>query len=281
MQPISFGKKYVPYSYATPKNSKKSTENAKREDVTANSTQENSDIAAMQDASTAPEAAQEAQREEATTPLDGFGQQTNKFKISTSKPEDPSPALTRRLVIATTSFEVRQLMAEASRSLMSLRMIAATGEKEDQATAQQYIKKIEKFLKRSQKKIKSLSEEDKMQAQKAVEENNAKNENAKKIEKELRQKKHKRQNEEQRYLLETELQTGNVKSSNFKNPSSPLDAASEAQIALQAKMLAQKYAAMATVSSDSSQSESAELAVESFETAAEDGAALQGESVSE
>jgi hypothetical protein len=99
--------------------------------------------------------------------------------------------------------QVRQVMSEASSSLIQLRLVAATAEKEEAAAARGGIRRLERLLSRGAKKIRSLDKENAMRVRKKRAEQNEQKERAKKIEDELRKKEKARKAREQSYLRES------------------------------------------------------------------------------
>ena len=113
-----------------------------------------------------------------------------------TKPESKPPLrskagkLTRRLVMATGQFEVRQILTEASKELLSMRVAAATYEGSEAATALAIVRNLERLIDRGVRKIHDLNEEDELRARKAREE--------------LKEKEQKRMTRERRYLLDAD-----------------------------------------------------------------------------
>lgn len=156
---------------------------------------------------------------------------------STSPPQDKSGALTRRLVAAISQMEIHQVISEANESMISLRVAAATGDKDTAKAAKAIIRKMEKLIRRGHRKVADLNKEDGMRQEQTRAEKQQKKERAEQIKKELREQIRKRKEREKKYLREEEEREQNVPS-NFK-----LDAATEAQIEQQAQMQATMEAA--------------------------------------
>lgn len=157
------------------------------------------------------------------------------FETRTSKPQDNSSELTKRLVAAAGQFEVRQITAEANTSLVKLRMYAGISTGKDKEIAEAYIKRLEKLLSRADRKIKDLNNEDIMKLEQARAKKKNQQKRAEEIKAELRKQKVLRKQREQNYLIEDMYERLGV------NPDSEskLDSASEAEIAIQAEAMAE------------------------------------------
>lgn len=168
----------------------------------------------------------------------GWSQAGSSMTFSTGSPSDDSALLTQRLVRATTQMEVIEIRSKALGSLASLRIIAGTGSEEDAKEAKSIIKKLEKLVKRSHRKIKDLSKEESLR----LDENRAvqteKKDLAEKIEKELRRREIERKAREQSYLNEEDEIFGNMVNGKKRGVSSQLSSSEEARIERMAKMQA-------------------------------------------
>lgn len=163
------------------------------------------------------------------------------IQMSGSKPSNSAPALTRRLVIATGQFEVRQIIADANKQMLNLHMIAAVGG-EDGALARAYIKQLDKLINRADRKIKNLDNEDGLKIQKSRAEQKKQQKRAEEIKVELRKQEAKRRLRENGYLLELLQEEMNGLTGQGGGPA--LDAGSEAAIAAAAEAMAAAEFAM-------------------------------------
>ena len=84
-----------------------------------------------------------------------------KYKAS---PSDSAPRLTKRLVSAMSTFEVRQVLSSADRDIVALRAIARSDDTKAAASAASYIKKLEMFVRRAKRKIEDLDREEDIRA---------------------------------------------------------------------------------------------------------------------
>lgn len=167
------------------------------------------------------------------------------FKISAGKPEDSAARLMRRLVGATSQFEVRNIMSNASKDILSLRFIAAMGEGEDKAKAQQFLAKLEKLIDKASKKIENLNKEDMLRIEQVRVDQKKQADRAEQIKAELRRKRDKREREEQKWLRDSENESVQETAAEGFASFMP-NAASEAEIAMQAEAQAAMEIAMET-----------------------------------
>ncbi|MDR1702210.1 MAG: hypothetical protein LBR56_05500 [Sporomusaceae bacterium] len=123
------------------------------------------------------------------------------YEMSESKPSDSSGPLTQRLVSALGQFQVRQVIADANKALLSLRVIAG-GNGKHAALARAYARKLEKLLVRADRKIEDLDKEDGLKSQKSRAEKLNHEKRIEEIKKELRKKELERRMRENGYLLE-------------------------------------------------------------------------------
>jgi len=169
---------------------------------------------------------------------DSRTQNANGVNISTSKPQDGSSKLTKRLVAALGQFEVRQVISSANKNLMSLRMIAAAGNGEDAKLARSYIKKLEKLINRASSKLEDLNKEDILKFQQARAKQQKQKQRVEEIKAELRKKQHARMARENGYLL-GDLQENILGTKDTANAPMPVSGVtSEAAIAAQAETIA-------------------------------------------
>lgn len=182
----------------------------------------------------------EAAKEETDTLAGATQSAAADFGVSVSKPTDNSGEYTRRLVAAKSQFAVRDILTNAHSDLVSMRMVAAmTVDKEDAAEARACIKRLEKLVRRGNKKIRDLDSEDGLKMKETRAKQERKLERVREIKAELRRERMKRLNREQGYLLEQIEAMLNGRKPNPKNAqNSQLDATSEAAIEAQAQMRA-------------------------------------------
>ena len=138
----------------------------------------------------------------------------NNFNYEPKKPSDNSSALLVRLVAATGQFEVRQVIADASKDLVELRITAAMSKGKDAELANAAVAKLEKLISRAQTKIKDLNKEDDMKLQHTKAKRQKLEKRAEEIKEELRKHIQKRKEKENKWLLEDmrEQGIGNVQS---------------------------------------------------------------------
>lgn len=120
--------------------------------------------------------------------------------VATQKPKDNAAALTARLVMAGTAFQVQSIAAEAGSDLVSLRATAAMGKGETAQLAKACIAKLEKVIIRCRRKVRDLDNEDLIhRRQKRAEEENQQK-RAERIKQELRKKRSLRASRENAWL---------------------------------------------------------------------------------
>lgn len=108
--------------------------------------------------------------------------------VAVSKPRDNAAALTSRLVMAGTPFQVQAIAAEAGSNLTSLRATAALDKGENAQLAKACIARLEKLIGRCRRKVRDLNDEELTQArQKKAQEQNLQK-RAERIKQELRKK---------------------------------------------------------------------------------------------
>jgi len=167
--------------------------------------------------------------------------------------EDASRRLTKWLVASKTQFEVQLILGEAHQHIGKLRMVALSGDEEAIKAANAIIRKLEKLVRRGNRKLTDLGNEDVLRRKQAKAEKDEQIQRAKQIEAELRRKLAERKKREEEYLNDKDdddedspfdMLVNSIKS----NPFAKLDAASEAKI----KAQAQAQAAMEVSSGASS-----------------------------
>ncbi|MDL2288658.1 hypothetical protein LJC32_04680 [Oscillospiraceae bacterium OttesenSCG-928-F05] len=105
-------------------------------------------------------AAEETGKEDETSPAAMLLRWSErKAKKKTIPPIDESPLLTGRLVSCKTQSAVRSVMADAYKSLTSLRLARSTCDEKTAQLIKTYIRRMEKVISRAGKKIKDLDEE--------------------------------------------------------------------------------------------------------------------------
>ena len=147
-------------------------------------------------------------------------------------PTDNSGSLTRRLVSANNTFIIHRIIGDAFKDLGELRLALAMSDGEDADEKRQIIRRLERVIRRSNRKIRDLSGESRLQQKQERAEREEKLQRAREIEDELRRQIIRRRKRENRYLEELdqeEMQRG---------AQAMLDAATEAAIAAKAQSLA-------------------------------------------
>lgn len=165
---------------------------------------------------------------------------SSKIEIAPPAVEDDTAQLTARLVSATVQMEVRQIIAQASKNMLGLRMAAAASSGPEAEKAKTVLRKIEKLIDRADRKIEDLNKEDSLKFQQKRAEQQKHESRADEIKAELRRKIRERMNRERKYLTEGENEKNNEQGlpsipGASENPAQKLDAASEAQIAAEAE----------------------------------------------
>jgi len=155
--------------------------------------------------------------------------------------EDASRRLTRQLVSANTQFVVQLIIGEAHQHLVKLRMVAMSGDEEAISEANAIIRRLEKLIRRGNRKVTDLGYEERLQRDQAKAEKEERIHRAKEIERELKRRYLERKKREERYLEDRDddddSDVGVIKGKPV-NPNTRLDAAAEAKIAAQAKAMA-------------------------------------------
>ena len=146
--------------------------------------------------------------------------------------DDNSATLTRRLVAAKRMLQVQDILGDAFKDLINLRKAAATGDEETAKAARAIIRKLEKLVRRGNRKISDLNNEDRMRRERDKAALELKKQRAKEIAAELRTQIRKRKNREQGYL--DELMRDAIMGATKNQISQQLDAATEAKIAAMA-----------------------------------------------
>ena len=197
----------------------------------------------------------------------------DKFALHTSKPRDSSAQLTKRLVASTGQFQVRQVMSEANKNLVGLRMAAAGAEGKDAARIQSYIRKLETLLTRARRKIRDLDSEDALKITQARAQKKKQQKRVEEIKEELRKKLVERKARENSYLI-GKLQDKMLGLTNLNNKQDPT---SEALIAAKAEALAAAETATGGAGSDAGGDGAADVSTGSQPTADSVAAATSAE----
>jgi hypothetical protein len=131
-----------------------------------------------------------------------FKKEETTDSASTESIKDHSAGLTSRLVSSVGQLEVRQVIAEANKNLAELRVSASSGDKAAKERAEELMSKLDKLLKRADRKLMDLGKEDDLKLQKV----RAQRKKQLQLEKELADELHRRQterrNREKDYLHE-------------------------------------------------------------------------------
>ncbi|MDL2218273.1 hypothetical protein LJC27_06405 [Christensenellaceae bacterium OttesenSCG-928-M15] len=185
---------------------------------------------------------------------------TETGKTSSSKPNDESGLLIRRLVAAQAQMEVVDVIGKAMRALASARP-TASGDSDDAKLARAIVKRLLKVVQRGQRKIRDLNHEDNLRLEETREKRRQNDARVKEIQAELRKKVRARKRRERKYLQEEENRNNPQLANSTQVADSPqvkLDAASEAQIAAQAQAQAaiETSVSMSTSGSDISMADS-------------------------
>lgn len=157
--------------------------------------------------------------------------------------EDASRRLTKWLVASKTQFEVQLVLGEAHQHIGKLRMVALSGDEEAIKAANAIIRKLEKLVRRGNRKLTDLGKEDVLRRAQEKAEKDEQIQRAKQIEAELKRKLAERKKREEDYLREKDDDDSDspfdmIINSKPSNPNTKLDAAEEAKIKAQAQALA-------------------------------------------
>lgn len=156
--------------------------------------------------------------------------------------QDNSASLTRRLVAANSMLSIQMIIADAFKDLGSLRLAAAMAEDSSIAEkANQIIRRLERLVRRGNRKITDLNKEDALQRKMDRAEKDEQMQRAREIEAELRRQILNRRRRENGYLDELtreEMAASHEHIASKINSSLKLDAATEAKIAAMAQAMA-------------------------------------------
>ena len=145
-------------------------------------------------------------------------------------PKDETQRLTRALVAAKTRMEVQNVLSEVYKNLFPWQMAAAKGDEKAAAV----VRKLNKLISRSNRKIRDLNKEDSIRLRKERAEKKEQKHLEEKARLELKRAEQERKQREKKYLHEPE--TGNHKSPGIPGPSL---AVTEAKIRALAQQMAQ------------------------------------------
>ena|GEM_PF-3406622 len=188
--------------------------------------------------------------------------------------EDNSGNLTRRLVSARNTFVLHTIIGDAFKDLGELRLALAMSDGEDADTIRQIIRRLERVIRRGNRKITELNREAALERKQDRALERDEQQRAEKIENELRRRIIRRRNREQGYLDELMREQINGAKADAKEI---LDAVTEAKIAAKARAI---VAAQSSAASSGGASSSGGLAAPALAGAAggaEGGASLEAE----
>lgn len=168
----------------------------------------------------------------ATLELSKAAREEKEMAANPGGPSDKSGKLTRRLVTAAFQGEVQAIISEAYENLTEWLKAAMAGG-EDAGKAFAAIRRLNRLIRRCQRKIGDLDKEDALRLKQARAEQKQQELRAKQIEQELRRRIYERKQREQRYLRDTREENRKP----FGPQQSP--AALQAKIAAIAQTLAQ------------------------------------------
>ena len=154
--------------------------------------------------------------------------------------EDASRRLTQWLVSSKTQFEVSLVIGEAHQHIGKLRMVMMSGDDESIKAANAIIRKLEKLVRRGNRKLRDLGQEDVMRREQKKAENDEKFHRAKQIELQLKRRIKERKKREEEYLNEKDDDDDDtifdkLKSIKPSNHHTKLSAADEAKIKAEAE----------------------------------------------
>jgi len=184
------------------------------------------------------------------------------------RPTDNSGNLTRRLVSANNTFIIHRIIGDAFMDLGELRMALAHADDEESEQLRQIIRRLERVVRRGNRKIRELSREASLERKAEKAERDDQAQRAREIEAEMKRQILRRRQRERGYLEELnreEMQGVKADTLDF------LDTAMRAKIAAKAQQLAAKQVAAS----------SAGGGVDMFGAGALDGASLEGDSGAE
>lgn len=129
---------------------------------------------------------------------DGSGSD-EKFKINSSVPSDSVGQLASELARAESRIDVLQVSSKATRALLNLKMSAANAEGDDAKKITQMIRRYKKLVKRIQKKLQHLSQEEQLETRRKRAMKQLNFEKEAQIREELKERRSKRHKDEKNY----------------------------------------------------------------------------------
>lgn len=120
-------------------------------------------------------------------------------KMKSSAPGDSVGQLASMLARAETRIDVQQVSSKAMRALTSLKMSSVASEGKEKEKIARLIRRMEKLIKRINKKLHHLSKEEQLEAQRKQAEKKANQQKEAELRKELQRKRTKRRRDERNY----------------------------------------------------------------------------------
>ncbi len=121
------------------------------------------------------------------------------LQMKSSAPEDSVGQLAAMLARAETKLDVLQVFGKATRALVNLKASAATAKGDDAKKLAAQIRRMEKLMKRIEKKLKHLGKEEDLEREQKRAVEKAEKEKAEQIEDELKTRRKKRRRDEKNY----------------------------------------------------------------------------------
>lgn len=172
-------------------------------------------------------------------------------------PRDDSGRLTKRLVSAESSEEVRLVLSEAYENLAQLRLAALSSDAKESRAAMNGIKRLNKLIQRAHRKLSDLGKETLLRQKRERAEERCQEQHVEEIKQELKRRLIERKNREKGYLRDA-----HVPNERDRDPFGVSSAALEAKISALAELMAQSSAAPTsiTVGADASASAASTVA---------------------
>lgn len=130
------------------------------------------------------------------------------FNVKSSKPKDSVGQLAAELSRAETRIDVQQVSSKATRALLNLKMAYASSNEKDQKKIAQQIKRMEKLIKKINKKLRHLSKEEQLETRRKRAEKTNDLQKEELLRNEITTRKKKRRREEREYALKELSQDG-------------------------------------------------------------------------
>lgn len=124
---------------------------------------------------------------------------SSNFQIKSSAPDDSVGQLAAMLARAETKLDVQQVSGKAMRALVNLRASAANASDEDAKKIAAKIRRMEKLMKRIEKKLKHLGKEEQLEIERKRAVEKEQKQKAGQIEDELKTRRKKRRRDEKNY----------------------------------------------------------------------------------